>query len=377
MSLQFADKYIVWFSDNIQKLRKSPNSNLFYTLLKSLQKRKQYGKDQELWKELYKRSLAFYNQTTHIGISRIPITLVTKHNDIVSFYMKQQLHKYPYAILRFDTHSDLNPIKNSAILPILYQKYIDTNDSKYIQKAQDLVWDIGAAKSGVLFATGIKDVIWCLPSWVPDKEITMDYYIKQGKRNLSLSTTNDILHVRNMDEWSQGRNSRNSTVKRFSKIQTGKLKKHNIKKVIDIIKKNGKHYILDIDLDYFVCNGKKFTKQYFKESYDLQSFYRTKEQYINQEFPRHTYDNTVALKSYDRQLSYEIKQINKRIKHFVKFISYLTRKGYTPSHISICDSTNILFEDCKNCNSISNGYVPQSLALHVHTKIVQSLSNIF
>jgi len=378
MSLKTADNYIVWFSNQINQLRNDPNNkNIFNMLLNSLKKRKQYGKDQELWKELYKRSVQFYNGVEYIGKNHIPITLVTKHNDILAFYMKQRLHNYSNAILRFDTHSDLNPIKNSSLLPVLYQKYLDTNDSRYIEKAQDLVWDIGAAKSGVLFATGIKDVIWCLPSWVPDQEITMDYYIKQGKRNLTLATTTDIRHVHNMDEWTQGRNSKNSAVKTFVKVQTGKINKHRMKHIIDIVRRHGKNYILDIDLDYFVCNGTKFTKKYFKESYDLQSFYRTPDTHINQMFPRNVNDNTRMLQSYEKQLAFEMKQINKRIKRFAKTIAYLKQKGYTPSHISVCDSTNILFEDCQNCNSVSNGYVPQIFALRVHNKVIDILKTLF
>jgi hypothetical protein len=381
MSLKTADNYIVWFSNQINQLRNdspSPNvlSSVFNMLLNSLKKRKQYGKYQELWKELYKRSVQFYNGVEYIGKNNIPITLVTKHNDILSFYMKQRLHNYSNAILRFDTHSDLNPIKNSSLLPVLYQKYLDTNDSRYIEKAQDLVWDIGAAKSGVLFATGIKDVIWCLPSWVPDQEITMDYYIKQGKRNLTLATTTDIEKIHNMDEWTQGQNSKNSAVQTFLKVQTGKINKHRMKHIIDIVRRHGTNYILDIDLDYFVCNGTKFTKKYFKESYDLQSFYRTPDKYINQMFPRNVHDNTRMLQTYEKQLAFEMKQINKRIKRFSKMIAYLRKKGYTPSHISICDSTNILFEDCKKCNSISNGYVPQIFALHVHSKVLDILKTL-
>jgi hypothetical protein len=376
MSLQSSDNYITWFSKHIQKLRHYPNIELFDLLFLSLKKRKQYGKDQELWKELYKRSLHYYDNAKQIGRNNIPIKLVTKHNNILSFYMQQHLHNTSNAILRFDTHSDLNAIKNSSLLPSLYKKYINSGNLVYVDEAQKIVWDIGAAKSGVLFTTGIKDVIWCLPSWVPDQEITIDYYIKHGKRNLTLATTHNLKHIYNMDEWTQYRNNKGIETNIFSKVQMGKISKNKLKHIINIIKRNGKNYILDIDLDFFVCNGKKFTNNYFKDSYDLQSFYRTPEKHINQMYPRNSNYNNHMLQSYENHLTFELKQINKRIKRFIYIIAYLKRKGYTPSHISICDSTNILFEDCQNCNSISNGYVPQTFALLIHNRIIEQLGSI-
>jgi hypothetical protein len=68
-----------------------------------------------------------------------------------------------------------------------------------------------------------------------------------------------------------------------------------------------------------------------------------------------------------------VEKIDERIRSFFKIIKYLHRHGFVPSHISICDSTNVQFQDCNTCNSVSNGYVPANLALYIHTKVVQSL----
>ena len=150
--------------------------------------------------------------------------------------------------------------------------------------------------------------------------------------------------------------------------------------MVDLIKKNGNTYILDIDLDYFVCNGSKIVDfdDYFEDPFDVQSFYRTEKIYFNQDIPRETTDiKSAAFKKYNNNLNKEIQNINKRIKDFLHLIKSLKKDGLTPSLISICDSTNIMFQDCQTCNSISNGYVPDNLALLVHYKIFEGLQKLF
>ena len=49
----------------------------------------------------------------------------------------------------------------------------------------------------------------------------------------------------------------------------------------------------------------------------------------------------------------------------------------TPSYISICDSTNVQFDECMTCNSVSNNYVPLNLALYVHTKVLNGLHKLY
>jgi hypothetical protein len=381
MSLRSLDTFANAFSHSIhqlyeyEQLHRNSNSHktLFKQLLRELIKRKKFAQDQDLWKELYLRSLAFYRSKTHIG--SIPTRLVTKHNEIVSFYMEQEISKTSSTILRFDTHADLNPIQESAYLPVIYQKYLDTKDSKYLRDAQKLVWDIGAAKSGVLFATGIRDLVWGIPQWVPDANVTIKYGIKKNKKNMSLIT--DDVHAKGMNEWAIQRMKSSLPQRTFSKAQTGRLSKRTLERIIKMIKSNGNEYILDIDLDYFICNGQPFDKSYWKELYDLQSFHRTQTREINEDVPRSKLEKTAELKKYERKLQNEIRQVNQRIKTFFKILKDLKRQGLKPSHITLCDSTNVLFSDCISCNSFSNGYVPLNLALYVHTYVEHYLHKLF
>jgi hypothetical protein len=386
MSLLKLDDFIKNFSINIVKLKEyelyslnsQTHNNLFkQTILILFSRMNSFAINQSLWIELYYRSLALYKFKKVIGNSNIPIILVTKHNHIVPFYIKHQLHKSKSTIFRLDSHSDLNPIKNSSQLPILYKNYIDTKKTNTLNIIQDLVWDIGAAKSGVIFSTGIKDIIWGLPNWLPDEQVFIDYYIKKGSKNLNLCTNDDIKHISNLNEFTYIKGDSTNEKRIFSKIQTGKLSKTGFNNLFNIIVKNGNKYVLDIDLDYFICNGQPFDSSYWKESYDMQSFYRTEYKQLNQNLPRNINEKTMEIQKYQRKLLFEIKEINKRIKKFFKLLKLLKQKGLVPEYISISDSTNVNFYDCENCNSISNNYVPLNFALYVHTIVVDKLNKLF
>ena len=132
MDLPNIDNFINDFSIKVNKLikfevQKSSNNStihqsLFNELLLSLIKRKKFGLDFELWKELYLRSLCFYKSYNKIG--NIPIVLVTKHNEILPFYMMHKIHKTNNTFIHWDTHPDFNEVEFSLQLPNLYKKYL-------------------------------------------------------------------------------------------------------------------------------------------------------------------------------------------------------------------------------------------------------------
>jgi hypothetical protein len=379
------DIFISEFSNKIYSLKEyefdknniysKKHHDLFNQLLNILLKKKKFGLYQNLWTELYFHSIYFYSTINKIG--NIPIKIVTKHNNILPFYMDQNLQKIKTTIVHFDTHPDMNEVKNSANLPHIYKKYLETKNDSYKKEAQKIVWDIGSAISGVLFTTGIQNYIWCMPSWIPDKNINTTYFLKKNKNEIVAYTNDELLIDDELCDINY--TSKHNDVEKeciYSKIQTGKPSKNIVKNIIKNI--NNNKYILDIDLDYFICNGQKLNiKSYMKEPYDLESFYRTKKIIVNQDNPRDSSENTTELERYEKQLAIEVRYINKRIKYFLNIISSLKKKGFIPSHISICDSTNIEFFKCHNCNSISNGYVPTNLALYVHTKVFNGLIKIF
>lgn len=383
MSLKHVDNFINDFSHFIYKLKKyeynKENTHahqlLFNKLLYMLFNRKKYAEDQDLWKELYLRSLCFYKYNDKIG--NIPIVLVTKHNEILPFYMKSKIHTIKDTIIHFDTHDDMNNVANSKILPDLYSEYLKNNSLKVIEKAQALVWDIGAAITGVLTTTGMRDLVWNTPEWIPDPEAVVDYYIKRRDDKMALITNNhEIVKDNTMKElFYLGK--KEIDTRKMAKIQTGILSAHKLNLLTQLIKKNGSTYILDIDLDYLVCNGDELHRNYWKETYDVSSTGRTLYKEINQHNPRYLNDKTSEFIEYKNALHSEIPKINKRITHLLYLIQRLKGRGLTPSHISICDSTNVQFDNCQTCNSVSNNYVPLNLALYVHTKVINGLRKLF
>ena len=221
--------------------------------------------------------------------------------------------------------------------------------------------------------TGAKDIIWCLPKWVPDKEIQIEYFIKKNKKSLSLQSIDEDSEF---DMIKVNKIPKKYELKIYKKIQINS--KHNyFKKIKNLVKKNGNRYILDIDLDYFVCNGEKFKESYFKEPFDLESNHRTKTIYINQNSPRNKNYNSLELDTYTNELNIEIKKINKRINQFITLLRDLKNINIIPCLITMSDSSNVMFGDCINCNTISNGYVPSHLALYVHYIVVKKLKNLF
>jgi len=386
MSLKYVDNFINDFSHFIHKLKKyeynkenKENTHqhqlLFNKLLYMLFNRKRYAEDQELWKELYLRSLCFYKYNDKIG--NIPMVLVTKHNEILPFYMKSKIHTIKDTIIHFDTHDDMNNIGKSKVLPKLYEEYLKNNNSKIIDKAQSLVWDIGAAITGVLVTTGMRDLVWNTPEWIPDPEAIVDYYIKKRDDKMALITNNHEIDkdITMKELFYLGK--KEIDTRKMAKIQTGIFSTHKFNLLKELIQKNGPTYILDIDLDYIVANGDQLNQDYWKDTFDVASNGRVFYKEVNQNAPRYLNDKTVEFNEYKNQVQNEVKKINKRISNLLYLLERLKNHGMIPSHISICDSTNVQFDECMTCNSVSNNYVPLNLALYVHTKVLNGLHKLF
>ena len=150
-----------------------------------------------------------------------------------------------------------------------------------------------------------------------------------------------------------------------------------LRKYIELSDSDG-DYILDIDLDYFVCNGQPLRRhEYFKQhGYDVQSTKRVAEKEFI-EYPRGQFLEDRAYTKYRRVFMDEVSLIRKRITKFFKCLKYLKKHRLIPRLITISDSTSAEFTACIGCPSVSNNYVPKQLVLYVHTKIIDGLSDLF
>lgn len=311
--------------------------------------------DAPMWEALYTHTVSRYAGTRYV--CGVPATFVTKHNQIVPFYTRHLSSQLSptVPILHFDTHSDLNRI--------------DGGERITRRNAASMVWDIGAAVSGVLTSTGVRNVVWCMPSWVPDDQQRIPYIFHRKKNELQTTERIrdvDFTHVKSFPE--------EYTVAQYTKLRTGAMSvRKACRKLREVIEPN-RRFILDVDLDYFVCNGKKYRPSYFRDPIDLRSYHRTRNfSMMNEDNPRNRRDNN---NNKNRQLDREVKHIDRRIRHFLSLMRCLFKRGFRPCLVSVSDSSNVLGADCKTCNSESNGYVPTYLALYVHVQVVYGLNRL-
>lgn len=364
MSLSRADQFVNEFSRRLVRLQqqRSHSPRLFHTLLRALFKRKQVqgiGSDVEMWQALYAYSVSTYDRPRRM--CGVPATFVTKHNQIVPFYahhLTSRLLSPTVPILHFDTHSDMNKISGG--------EHISPSN------AHRLVWDIGAAVSGVLTSTGVRNVVWCMPSWVPDDQQTIAYIFNRRKNEFE--TTHKI---RDVDFTHVPAFSRDDTVALYTKLRTGSMTvSEACRKLIRHIHPN-RQFILDVDLDYFVCNGQPFRPSYFSDPIDLRSSYRVSDFVAtNDGNPRNRREVLLPVQRQYKRLDREMRHIDRRIRHFLSIIRCLLRQGYRPCLVSVSDSSNVMGAACDNCNSDTNGYVPSYLALYIHTQVVYGINRL-
>ncbi len=353
---------------------------LFEKLLNILYNRRKLIEDSILWKELYNLSIFFYPYIQNIG--SIPLCIVTSHNHVVPWYIKQLKDvDANVPIIHFDTHSDLNNVLNSKNLPYIADKYANGTDYKsqlrLQKKIMDIVWDIGAAMSGVLLSTEPRDHIWVMPKWLPDPVGLIHYSTKKHYNQVNLISDDDNFDkMKTLEgEFQFLKINDESDTRHYGRTRIEKSSKQ-LREYIELSNSNG-YYILDIDLDYFVCNGRPLRKrQYFQGAYDVQSTKRVPEkEFID--YPRGQYYDDRAYVKYRRVFMDEVSLIRKRITKFFKCLKYLKNHGLIPKLISISDSTSAEFTACIGCPSTSNNYVPKQLVLYIHTKVMDGLRDLF
>ena len=155
-------EYDVGFEQAVYKLRRyeygdiekrsKAHKKLLEEQIARLMKRRKFLADLSFWKEIYERSICFYPYEKKLG--RIPCSFITKHNYILREWMGLNLHKSKETLVHFDTHDDFNFVEESSKLPELYARFLRTGKQRYVDLAQELVHDIGAAISGLLMTTG-------------------------------------------------------------------------------------------------------------------------------------------------------------------------------------------------------------------------------
>ena len=373
------DSHFQTASEKLAKLRglkasSQPYRDLLEDVRAQLLKRKDFVADCELWKELYFRSVETYpSKKTLCGV---PFRNVCKHNHVLSFYQGLKIPAN-VPLLHIDTHFDGNPITHS-------REMVDDARAGRTTAAQEKCWDIGAAMTGVLLLQSPRqprNLIWLLPAWIPDAEADVPYFLHETKNKVQLANCSPPTHRLPLI---------NGTLKLLSKpvacetatamISTVNLSRGGTwqQKVGRLLSLLPASFILDIDLDYFVSNGRPLKKgMYEREAYDVCSHHRVRMKELN-DTPRDLYSK--GRRQYfdlSRSIKKEVALLDGRLRSFQAQMRTLRKRGKRPVAISISDSTGVDFTGCKSCASVSNSYLPKYYAAYINYRVVKLLQDEF
>ncbi|RYF09662.1 MAG: hypothetical protein EOO40_06510 [Deltaproteobacteria bacterium] len=336
----------------------------------TLAARKDFVRDHDLWVELYHRSVMMYPYQSRVA--GLPFINVTKHNHVVPFYASLRLPP-TVPLVHWDTHSDLNAIKDSGTL-------VGAAGRGDMHKVQDRCWDIGAAMTGVLLLPGPpRDMVWVTPSWVPDPETSLTYWKhRQSSGNVVLANCDTASqHPLALVRLYKARTACQGPSGTISVINLGRQQAaERFRRLLDLVPRGV--FALDIDLDVFVCNGRPLRKAlYMKEGYDVCSESRARMKELN-DMPRDMYSKRTR-QCYDlsRTFRKEVRLLEGRLRAFETQLRFLKREGRVPCAISISDSTGVSFTDCTSCSSTGNNYMPTYYAAFVNQKVLDILRRVY
>jgi hypothetical protein len=370
------------------KLKKA--SKHISSITNNLLKYNDYLLYRPLWEELHDRMVYYYNHINEVNLkSKIPFFQTTLHNETVYWWKKaQEKNKLKGTLVHFDSHPDMNVPGHSARKVLKDKKIIVNKFFKY-----SICGEIGSPVTCLMLMKASNNVIWGMPNWLYDENGEYDQYLVSCKNQKdSKCRKNELTYLRSdkspIDPW--GTEEHNS-IKRvpdklikpknftfFHKFKYNRLHFDTINtwKHMEKIMGSEKKFIMDIDLDFFVCNGEKLSKkEYMKELGDIRSPYRTTgmpEIYT----PRQQYDTKTGDKI-DKMLIKEMSELKKRIDKFLNGLKYLKKEGITPSVINISDSTPSLFSGDINRAVFNNNYTPKYFVPYIHLLLIKGLHKLY
>jgi len=319
-----------------------------------------------IFEELNDR-LAFYyriiNEEKFVQIGKIPVVQVSEHHQAVE-YVLRQFNSPLDTIISLDCHSDLNDVKDD--LPF-YQSCLTAETFDYDRVHQlyrRLDDDCGAViPPMVLPYDQNQGVIWVYPDWFKEPEVTHDAYICNNN-----GLSHFYLNRRDFDDRDT------FPVKRpLEQNQPVKFVAAYVKNLLNHNQMISNHYILNIDLDYFVSYGSDEVRSVFFE--DLMSASRTEV-----DFKRALKSNAYAeLKL--KELETELLTINNRIEQVLEAVKKLKNLGKVPSMIIICDSTRVDFSSVPShwhskFKSLSMEYTPKYLIFWLRQTLLEGLEKV-
>jgi hypothetical protein len=344
-----------------------------------------------LWEELHDRMVYYYEyQNANNLNNNIPLFRTVIHHNAVIWWLKSaHLGKLNGPLIHFDTHDDMgSPPNIECIL---------TESGKFNIESLDKVCSaIDLPVSCILLTKLVNNIIWAVPTWVYDTNGTWNQYAAYSKRTIKdVCVKNKFTFLRDnsyklgKDKFPIGCLKEDVDPKyiksenfeflypfKFSKVHPKDL--DGWKKLYEFLepKKYGNKFILDIDLDYFACNGNNITRKRYMDTYeDLQSTGRV-HGIPGIKTPRSMFEDKDG-ESCIINLNKEVKLIKKRVKLFLSGLKYLKKNGLTPSVIDISDSTMSLFSGNFDGALFTNEYCPKYFVPYIHYLLLSGFSKLY
>lgn len=367
------------FSSQSMSVKYEKASYLLNKVTKLLTSKNNFVVYRALWEELHDRMVYYYDYLNKENIKQpIPLFRETLHNEIVKWWLRCKKRGILNGILvHFDTHDDMGLPDNP--------KQLMKNNGKLNEQGVrrgacgKIFWPITC----MLLSKGIDHVIWAMPKWVYDDNAEFSQvlvwendgemsYLRYPKQKKDKFRIKPDIRIASKDELDNP-----EKFKFFHPHRLNRLKVNTSsgwKQLANIINDSG--FILDIDLDFFVCNGDKHSlSSYMKDFDDLESDGRVHGM-PGIVTPRESYSDENS-KKYIRDLNKEMTAIIKRINIFLDGLITLKKLGIIPCCISISDSTTSFFSGNSERAVLTNQYTPKYFVPILHEMLISGMRRIY
>ena len=384
------NQHIKNISKNIEKLREiqyNKNKNIvdkFFiskkiideTIVKLIE-RKNYLLFRPFWNEIHDRMVYYYNFMNKININKkIPLFRMTLHNEAISWWLKlKDINKLEGPIVHCDTHEDMGEPTST--------KYLLKKNGKIDREGIDkgscglIFWPVTC----LLLAKGTDEVIWGTPKWVYDTDIRVKQILTTNKKNKKIS------YIRSENEKNDEFILNEDIIVKDEKLDEkyynfyhpftfNRIKLHKKSGWNKLNKILEKYFILDIDLDFFVSNGDKYSRGEYKKDFgDVESHNRIHDN-PGITIPREMYSDDYSL-DIIKKLNKEEKIIRKRIKKFLENLQMLKNENKIPSSITISDSCATYFSGSTERSVFTNEYTPKYFVPLIHLLLINGFKKIY